>query len=258
MKSLESVAIMPIPHWNSMSFVGMGSKNEYLIWKDSIDGFFTALRKNGELITWSSVTGKLLWEEPQIGEFSRENLKEYTIYRSDKDDSTYLGNYYNYNDTNKPGGSYSISLLVSKRPVKTDIKNPSQNIMDERDRQDGAEHIDFDTEFHKQKDDAMNMFTVNKLGKSGKKQQSSRKFKSSLIKDKLYHFKVVQLRQFEDIKRDEEMKKVGQTNKKGQENKMIIKSECKLLYHFFHTLLHPFKNEDGSQYFDNSDWYLNY
>ena len=64
MSSLEEVFIMPIPHWNSMSFVGMGSKNQYLIWKESIDGFFTALRNNGELITWSSVTGKLLWEEP--------------------------------------------------------------------------------------------------------------------------------------------------------------------------------------------------
>ena len=61
MKSLEEMSILPIPHWNLMSFVGMGSKNQYLIWKNSIDGFFTALSKKGKLITWSSVTGKLLW-----------------------------------------------------------------------------------------------------------------------------------------------------------------------------------------------------
>lgn len=117
MRSLEEVAIMPIPHWNSMSFVGMGSKNQYLIWKDSLDGFFTALRNNGELITWSSVTGKLLWEEQQEGEFAKENLRGYKVYRSDAEDTTYLGNYYNYNDANKIGGSYSLSLLASTYPV---------------------------------------------------------------------------------------------------------------------------------------------
>ena len=40
---------------------------------------------------------------------------------------------------------------------------------------------------------------------------------------------------------------------------MIVKSECKLMYHFFHKLLHPFKkNENGAKYFKNSDWFLNY
>ena len=39
----------------------------------------------------------------------------------------------------------------------------------------------------------------------------------------------------------------------------MIKSECKLLYHFFHKLLHPFeRDEDDPHYFKNSDWYLTY
>lgn len=116
-RSLEDLVILPIPHWNSLSFVGMGSKNQYLIWKDSIDGFFTALRSNGELVTWSSFTGKLLWEEPQDGHLSAQSLENYRVYRSDKYDTTYLGKYYNYNDTSKADGSYSISLLASKFPV---------------------------------------------------------------------------------------------------------------------------------------------
>lgn len=86
MRSLEEVAIMPIPHHNQISFIGMGAKNDYLIWKDSVDGFFTALHSSGKLITWSSVTGKLLWEELQTGAVCKENLKGYRVYRSDKDD----------------------------------------------------------------------------------------------------------------------------------------------------------------------------
>ena len=61
---------MPVPHLNKVSFVGMGTKNQYLIWKTSIDGYFTALNNKGELITWSCITGKLLWQEEQIGDCS--------------------------------------------------------------------------------------------------------------------------------------------------------------------------------------------
>lgn len=98
MTSLEEVAIMPIPHFNLMSFVGMGSKNQYLITKYSTDGFFTALHKNGTLYTWSCVTGHLLWKEDQRGNFTKAKLKGYRIYRSDKDDKTYLCDYYNYDN----------------------------------------------------------------------------------------------------------------------------------------------------------------
>ena len=41
--------------------------------------------------------------------------------------------------------------------------------------------------------------------------------------------------------------------------KMGLKSECKLLYHFFHKLLHPFNTDATRQkYFEKSDWFLNY
>ena len=42
--------------------VGMGAKNEYLVWRQK-NGFFTALDKQGELLTWSLLSGKLLYAE---------------------------------------------------------------------------------------------------------------------------------------------------------------------------------------------------
>lgn len=41
----------------------------------------------------------------------------YEVYRSDKDDNTYLCDYFNYDNAKKPEESYSLSLLVSRNPV---------------------------------------------------------------------------------------------------------------------------------------------
>ena len=41
----------------------------------------------------------------------------YEVYRSDKLDRTYMGDYYNYDDATDPKNSYSLSLLVSRNPV---------------------------------------------------------------------------------------------------------------------------------------------
>ena len=57
MRNLHHMSVMPIPHWNLLSFTGMRSRSQYLIWKSSTDGFFTALSKSGRLNTWSKVTG---------------------------------------------------------------------------------------------------------------------------------------------------------------------------------------------------------
>ena len=54
-------------------------------------------------------------------------MKGYKVYRSDAEDTTYLGNYYNYNNANKIDGSYSLSLLASTYPVdKKQIKEDIQ------------------------------------------------------------------------------------------------------------------------------------
>ena len=73
----------------------MGQKHEYLIWRQK-NGFFTALDKQGELFTWSLLSGKLMYQESQEGkEGSKKVCKGYEVYRSDTNDITYTGNFYN-------------------------------------------------------------------------------------------------------------------------------------------------------------------
>ena len=125
MRNLHIVTVMPIPHWNLLSFIGMRSKNQYLIWKASTDGFFTALSKSGRLNTWSCVTGAQLWSENQNHSENKKDKKDccwsnihmYEVFRSDKYDTSYMGDYFNYDSAIKPEESYSLSLLISRNPV---------------------------------------------------------------------------------------------------------------------------------------------
>ena len=61
-KDYNNIVFVPFPHLNLLNMVGMGAKNEYLVWRQK-NGFFTALDKQGELLTWSLVSGKLLYAE---------------------------------------------------------------------------------------------------------------------------------------------------------------------------------------------------
>ena len=69
------------------------------MWREKL-GFFTALNRYGELLTWSLVTGKQLYKIPlpQESPGSRNNMEGYSIYRADSEDSTYIRNYYNHED----------------------------------------------------------------------------------------------------------------------------------------------------------------
>ena len=49
-----------MPHLNSVNFIGMGIKQDQLIWREK-RGFFTSLNRNGYLSTWSTLSGKLLY-----------------------------------------------------------------------------------------------------------------------------------------------------------------------------------------------------
>ena len=62
MPSFITLVSMPIPHFNTLSMVGMETKHEYYIWRKSIDGFFTALDKHGDMYTWSYSNGKMLYK----------------------------------------------------------------------------------------------------------------------------------------------------------------------------------------------------
>lgn len=87
---------MPVPHLNLISMVGMGEKNEYLIWRKGIDGFFTALDTAGDIYTWCYSNGKLLYKIKQDKDMDgcRKKTHGYAVYRTDKDDNTYCRDYF--------------------------------------------------------------------------------------------------------------------------------------------------------------------
>jgi len=45
-KNYNEIVMIPIPHRNTINFMGMGPKEDYLIWRHS-GGTFTALSKSG-------------------------------------------------------------------------------------------------------------------------------------------------------------------------------------------------------------------
>ena len=60
LQSFDNIVMMPFPHVNLLSCVGMGHKSEYLIWREK-NGFFTALDTNNNLLTWATLNGKMLY-----------------------------------------------------------------------------------------------------------------------------------------------------------------------------------------------------
>ena len=61
-QNYSTIAVIPFPHVNLINCVGMDQKHEYLIWREK-NGFFSALDKKSNLLTWSLLNGKLLYSE---------------------------------------------------------------------------------------------------------------------------------------------------------------------------------------------------
>ena len=99
----NTIVMMPHPHLNIINCVGMGQKHDYLMWRRK-NGFFTALDKLGNLLTWSLLNGKLLYvesyEEKSRRKQHRSNVVniDYEVYRGDDEDITYTRDFYNYPD----------------------------------------------------------------------------------------------------------------------------------------------------------------
>lgn len=60
--NLFSIRMISFPHNNTVSFMGIRPKKNFLIWR-SKNGFFSALDIYGELFTWSMITGDILYSE---------------------------------------------------------------------------------------------------------------------------------------------------------------------------------------------------
>ena len=75
----------------------MDLKREYVLWRER-NGFFTALDRRGDLMTWSLLSGKMLYKEIQSSgaDGGRENVEPYQVYRSDPDDITYQRRFYEF------------------------------------------------------------------------------------------------------------------------------------------------------------------
>ena len=91
-----------------------------MIWREK-NGFFTALDRKGKLLTWSMINGKLLYNESCPGAGSEEKMKNYQVYRTDKDDVTYTQNFYNHKDC-------SLSLLRSSTPMNTALAQKTDEL----------------------------------------------------------------------------------------------------------------------------------
>ena len=76
-KDFNKMESLPIAHRNTINFLGMGVRQDYLIWREK-NGFFTALGKNGNLRTWSVASGKLLYRYKK--KYKPEEMKKYVIY----------------------------------------------------------------------------------------------------------------------------------------------------------------------------------
>jgi len=80
------------------------------MWRQK-NGFFTALDRQGELLTWSLLNGKLLYAEDQKEtDGSKTKNKGYEVYRGDEDDNTYCRDYFNRNDD-------TIQLLYTAKSI---------------------------------------------------------------------------------------------------------------------------------------------
>ena len=111
MEDYNTIVVIPVPQLNVVNFGGMKNKHDYVIWREK-NGFFTALDREGELNTWSLLTGNLLYTltHEENDDASEQNISPYQVYRSADDDITYTRDAYKLDH-------HSICLLRSIAPL---------------------------------------------------------------------------------------------------------------------------------------------
>jgi hypothetical protein len=78
LKDFDSIEMVPVPHRNSINFLGMKPKNNYIIWRE-MDGVFCALDKNATLEAWVIGTGKTT-RCPVTKDTTNIDLKDFELY----------------------------------------------------------------------------------------------------------------------------------------------------------------------------------
>lgn len=111
LQTYDHCVVIPYPHLNLINFIGMGQKNEYVVWRAK-NGFFTALDKRNQLHTWSMLSGKMLYNEHPT--FDDRAFQNYEVYQADENDITYTQNFYHEKD-------FSLNLLKSKKSLNLEM-----------------------------------------------------------------------------------------------------------------------------------------
>lgn len=126
--SFEKISMLPFPHRNTINFIGMGNKEEYLIWREK-GGFFTGLHKSGELRIWSLGSGKFIGSKkktdiPEERCPNKVNVSsiydQYEIYQGHPDDTCYMRGFQNFEE-------HSLQLLIKKEPETILPSTKTQN-----------------------------------------------------------------------------------------------------------------------------------
>jgi hypothetical protein len=93
LKSFNQLTIVPALHRNTISFIGMDSRDSYLATKVIKDKFI-ALSKSNELYCWNVVTGKLLCVNKLCNGKDYSNFQVFKNMKGDSEDHTYNREWY--------------------------------------------------------------------------------------------------------------------------------------------------------------------
>jgi hypothetical protein len=108
LKDFNDIEMVPVPHRNTINFLGMQAKQNYLIWRE-VNGDFTALdAKTTEVKAWSIATGKITTPAVTVGII---NVDDYELYQSCDADYTYKRNWQQH-------PNHSIAILKSKKEIE--------------------------------------------------------------------------------------------------------------------------------------------
>lgn len=218
LEDFSTIVVQSLPQLNTMNFIGMRNKHEYVIWREK-NGFFTAMNRKAELVTWSILTGKRLYRVQLQGELWDLTLKHYSLQRADAEDITYTRDFYNLEnssicllrsheaidegkrsyDQQKLGGLYGLGL------AKIDVAQLAQEDEDSDEETTDFAGMLFDhcNEIFQEKDTFKTLDTT--------------------LRFRLYHFQVLELQTYEDTGRP---------------------TSCKVLFTFVHKIIK--KNKDES------------
>jgi len=106
LKDFDTLELVPVPHRNTINFLGMKRKSSFLIWRE-MAGVFTALDSKCVLMAWIIGTGKTTKPSVTVGNIE---LDEFELYSCDEFDETYRRDWQQH-------PKLTISLLKSRKQL---------------------------------------------------------------------------------------------------------------------------------------------